>query len=63
MTMIMTSVPYSERAIIKCTMTKSLPSRGCRRRGRIEVAAAALITGFGVPLLCGYLVNERMLGL
>jgi nickel/cobalt transporter (NicO) family protein len=29
----------------------------------IEVAAAAVITGFGVLLLCGYLVNERMIGL
>jgi nickel/cobalt transporter (NicO) family protein len=29
----------------------------------IEVAAAAAITGFGVLLLCGYLVNERMIGL
>jgi nickel/cobalt exporter len=29
----------------------------------IEVAAAALITAFGVLLLCGYLVNERMIGL
>lgn len=28
----------------------------------IEVAAAALITVFGVMLLCGYLVNERMIG-
>jgi nickel/cobalt exporter len=29
----------------------------------VEVAAAALITVFGVLLLCGYLVNERMIGL
>jgi nickel/cobalt transporter (NicO) family protein len=29
----------------------------------IEVAAAAVISGFGVLLLCGYLVNERMIGL
>jgi nickel/cobalt transporter (NicO) family protein len=29
----------------------------------IEVAAAAAIAGFGVLLLCGYLVNERMIGL
>lgn len=29
----------------------------------IEVAAAAVITLFGVMLLCGYLVNERMIGL
>jgi nickel/cobalt transporter (NicO) family protein len=29
----------------------------------VEVAAAALITAFGVFLLCGYLVNERMIGL
>jgi nickel/cobalt transporter (NicO) family protein len=29
----------------------------------IEVAAAALITVFGVMLLCGYLVNERIIGL
>lgn len=29
----------------------------------IEVAAAAVITGFGVLLLGGYLVNERMIGL
>jgi nickel/cobalt transporter (NicO) family protein len=29
----------------------------------IEVAAAAVITAFGVLLLCGYLVNERMIGL
>jgi nickel/cobalt exporter len=29
----------------------------------IEAAAAALITIFGVLLLCGYLVNERMIGL
>jgi nickel/cobalt exporter len=28
-----------------------------------EVAAAAVITGCGVLLLCGYLVNERMIGL
>ena len=28
----------------------------------IEVAAAALITAFGVLLLCGYMVNERMIG-
>jgi nickel/cobalt exporter len=29
----------------------------------VEVAAAALITAFGVLLLCGYLVTERMIGL
>jgi nickel/cobalt exporter len=29
----------------------------------VEVAAAALITAFGVFLLCGYLANERMIGL
>jgi hypothetical protein len=29
----------------------------------IEVAAAALITVFGAMLLCGYLANERMIGL
>jgi nickel/cobalt transporter (NicO) family protein len=29
----------------------------------IEVAAATLITVFGLMLLCGYLVNERMIGL
>jgi nickel/cobalt exporter len=29
----------------------------------IEVAAAAVITLFGVMLLCGYLVSERMIGL
>jgi nickel/cobalt transporter (NicO) family protein len=29
----------------------------------VEVVAAALITAFGALLLCGYLVNERMIGL
>jgi hypothetical protein len=29
----------------------------------VEVAAAALITVFGIMLLCGYLANERMIGL
>jgi nickel/cobalt exporter len=29
----------------------------------LETAAAALITVFGAMLLCGYLVNERMIGL
>lgn len=28
----------------------------------VEVGAALLITAFGVLLLCGYMVNERMIG-
>jgi nickel/cobalt exporter len=39
------------------------PRHGALAIRGIEVAAAALITGFGALLLCGYLVNERMIGL
>jgi nickel/cobalt exporter len=39
------------------------PRHGTLAIRGIEVAAAALITVFGVLLLCGYLVNERMIGL
>jgi nickel/cobalt transporter (NicO) family protein len=39
------------------------PRHGILAMRGIEVAAAALITVFGVMLLCGYLANERMIGL
>jgi nickel/cobalt exporter len=39
------------------------PRRGTLAMRGIEVAAAAVITLFGVMLLCGYLVNERIIGL
>jgi ABC-type nickel/cobalt efflux system permease component RcnA len=39
------------------------PRHGALAIRGVEVAAAALITVFGVLLLCGYLVNERMIGL
>jgi nickel/cobalt transporter (NicO) family protein len=39
------------------------PRHGTLAMRGIEVAAAALITVFGVMLLCGYLVSERMIGL
>jgi len=39
------------------------PRHGALAIRGIEVAAAALITGFGALLLSGYLVNERMIGL
>ena len=39
------------------------PRHGVLAIRGIEVAAAALITGFGALLLCGYLVDERMIGL
>lgn len=56
---------------IIAVMARSAASRLAAARSRhgalairgIEVTAAAVITGFGVLLLCGYLVNERMIGL
>lgn len=39
------------------------PRYGTLTMRGVEVAAAAVITLFGVMLLCGYLVNERMIGL
>jgi ABC-type nickel/cobalt efflux system permease component RcnA len=39
------------------------PHHGALAVHGLEVAAAALILVFGVMLLCGYLVNERMIGL
>lgn len=39
------------------------PRHGTLAMRGVEVAAAGLITLFGVMLLCGYLVNERMIGL
>jgi nickel/cobalt exporter len=39
------------------------PRYGTLAMRGVEVAAAALITVFGMMLLCGYLVNERMIGL
>jgi nickel/cobalt exporter len=38
------------------------PHHGTLAMRGLEVAAAALITVLGVTLLCGYLVNERMIG-
>jgi nickel/cobalt exporter len=39
------------------------PRHGTLAMRGIEVAAAALIAVFGIMLLCGYLANERMIGL
>jgi nickel/cobalt transporter (NicO) family protein len=39
------------------------PHHGTLAMRGLEVTAAALITVLGVMLLCGYLVNERMIGL
>jgi hypothetical protein len=39
------------------------PHHGTLAMRGLEVAAAALITVFGAMLLCGYLVDERMIGL
>jgi nickel/cobalt transporter (NicO) family protein len=39
------------------------PHHGTLAMHGLEVAAAALITVLGVMLLCGYLINERMIGL
>ena len=39
------------------------PRHGMLAMRGVEVAAAAVITFFGVMLLCGYLANERMIGL
>jgi nickel/cobalt transporter (NicO) family protein len=39
------------------------PRYGMLAMRGLEVAAAALITLLGVMLLCGYLINERMIGL
>jgi nickel/cobalt transporter (NicO) family protein len=39
------------------------PHHGTLAMRGIETAAAALITVFGAMLLCGYLVDERMIGL
>jgi nickel/cobalt exporter len=39
------------------------PRSGTLAMRGIEVLAAGIITVFGVTLLCGYMVNERMIGL
>jgi nickel/cobalt exporter len=44
-------------------LARARPGYGVLAMRGVEVAAAALITAFGVFLLCGYLVNERMIGL
>jgi nickel/cobalt transporter (NicO) family protein len=44
-------------------LASARPGYGVLAMRGVEVAAAALITAFGVFLLCGYLVNERMIGL
>jgi nickel/cobalt exporter len=44
-------------------LARARPGYGLLAMRGVEVAAAALITAFGVFLLCGYLVNERMIGL
>jgi len=54
-------------AVMARAAASRLASAGSRHgtfamRG-IEVAAAAVITVLGVMLLCGYLVNERIIGL
>ena len=43
-------------------LASARPGYGTLAMRGIEVAAAALITAFGVLLLCGYMVNERMVG-
>jgi nickel/cobalt transporter (NicO) family protein len=44
-------------------LARARPGYGLLAMRGVEVAAAALITAFGVFLLGGYLVNERMIGL
>jgi nickel/cobalt transporter (NicO) family protein len=44
-------------------LASARPGYGLLAMRGVEIAAAALITAFGVFLLCGYLVNERMIGL
>jgi nickel/cobalt transporter (NicO) family protein len=44
-------------------LARARPGYGMLAMRGVAVAAAALITAFGVFLLCGYLVNERMIGL
>jgi nickel/cobalt transporter (NicO) family protein len=44
-------------------LASARPGYGALAMRGVEAAAAALITAFGVFLLCGYLMNERMIGL
>ena len=58
---IATAAVMARDAASRLATTRS--HHGMLAMGGLEVAAAALITGLGVMLLCGYLVNERMIGL
>lgn len=44
-------------------LATSRPRNGTLAIRGVEVIAAGIITAFGVMLLCGYMVNERMIGL
>jgi nickel/cobalt transporter (NicO) family protein len=63
----MTVAAIATLAVTARNMAERLAAAGPRygtlvMRG-IEVLAAGIITVFGITLLCGYMVNERMIGL